>query len=347
MISTQEYLSFDMTEKLKFEKAAEQTCNCLSINNGKKVVIVTDLSKEFFAKELANKILGKGASLSYFVMEHYGKRPYKLPEIIFDGFKNADSGIMIFEPLKGELELFRQPIYELPSKTKKLRLATMPGITEQILEEGMACDFSKIEKFSKIIYDLAVQTKEIKVTTKAGTNLKTLVGKYKWIMSTGIISPEIWGNIPSGEVYTTPDSIEGEVVVDGVVGGYIEKVCKNHPVKMKIKENKIISVYCENKDLEKKVLETINEDENASRIGEVALGTNIFIKHLIGNTLQDEKSPGFHFANGDPLGEDTGAEWNSKTHTDYILLKPTIYFDKKIVMDNGKYLDKILEKIEK
>jgi len=329
----------------KFEKAAEQACNCLKIEKGKKVVVVTDLSKEYFSKELAEKILERGASLNYFVMEHYGKRPYKLPEIIFESFKNADSGIMMFEPVKGELALFRQPIYELPSKTKKLRLATMPGITEQILNGSMTSDFSKIEKFSKIIYDLAIKTREINVRTKAGTNLTAKVGKYKWAMDTGIINEEKWGNLPGGEVFTTPENVNGEVVVDGYAGGYIEEVCKDYPIEMGIKESKIISVYCKNKDLERKILRDIEEDKKASTIGEVALGTNIFIKHLIGNTLQDEKYPGFHFANGDPLGEETGAEWDSKTHTDYILLKPTIYFDKKIVMQDGKYLNELFKKI--
>lgn len=324
--------------KRRFEKATEQTCNCLKIERGSKVTVVTDLSKEYFSKELADKILERGASLSYFVMEHYGKRPYKLPKIIFESFKNSDSGIMIFEPMKGELELFRKPIYELPKKTKKLRLATMPGITEQILKESMTNDFSKIEKFSKIIYDLAIQTRKISVKTKIGTNLIARVGRYKWVMSTGIINKGRWGNLPSGEVFTTPEYINGRIVVDGIVGGYIEEVCKNYPVEMMIRDNKIISVYCKNKDLERKILKDIEEDKNAPTIGEVALGTNIFIKHFVGNILQDEKYPGFHFANGDPIGEYTGAKWESKTHTDYILLKPTIHFDNKIVMQDGKYL---------
>ena len=325
---------------MKFEKAAEQAYNALSIKEGDKVAIITDLSKKFFAKELASKILEKGSSLSYFIMEDYGKRPYKIPKIMLDAFRDADAGFVISEYRKGELPIFRKPLYELPCLNKKLKLATMPDITEQILNESMLADFSEVEKFSKKVYDLLSRAKEIKVKTDAGTDLTAIVGRYKWVKCSGLIKAGTWGNLPSEEVFTTPEDIEGKVIVDGHIGGYIEEKCTDYPVAMEIKNSRIVSATSKNKNLEKKILENINTDKNASRIGEFALGTNIFIKHLIGNTLQDEKFPGVHFANGNPLGEDTGAEWESKIHTDYILLNSNVYLDGKEIMKKGIYLIK-------
>ena len=39
--------------------------------------------------------------------------------------------------------------------------------------------------------------------------------------TSGIISPEKWGNLPGGEIFTTPGEVNGTFVVDGVVGDYL------------------------------------------------------------------------------------------------------------------------------
>ena len=40
----------------------------------------------------------------------------------------------------------------------------------------------------------------------------------RWIKTSGIISPEKWGNLPGGEIFTTPGEVNGTFVIDGVVG---------------------------------------------------------------------------------------------------------------------------------
>ena len=52
-------------------------------------------------------------------------------------------------------------------------------------------------------------------------------------------------------------------------------------------------------------------DENSDRVGEFAIGTNIGVRDVIGNILQDEKIPGIHIAFGNPYGAHTGADWYS------------------------------------
>ena len=48
-------------------------------------------------------------------------------------------------------------------------------------------------------------------------------------------------------------------------------------------------------------------DENSDRVGEFAIGTNIELKDVIGQILQDEKYPGVHIAFGNPYGAHTGS----------------------------------------
>jgi aminopeptidase len=53
-------------------------------------------------------------------------------------------------------------------------------------------------------------------------------------------------------------------------------------------------------------------------VGEFAIGTNIGVRDVIGNILQDEKIPGVHIAFGNPYGAHTGADWYSATHIDVV-----------------------------
>ena len=53
-------------------------------------------------------------------------------------------------------------------------------------------------------------------------------------------------------------------------------------------------------------------------MGEFAIGTNIGVRDVIGNILQDEKIPGVHIAFGNPYGAHTGAEWDCSTHIDVV-----------------------------
>src|SRR3990170_173804 len=97
-------------------------------------------------------------------------------------------------------------------------------------------------------------------------------------------------------------------------------------------------VKCANEQLRQEFVEYLNTDANSNRLGEFAIGTNIFLDRLTGNLLQDEKIPSVHCAFGDPYPDETGADWQSKTHIDGIMLKCSIWIDGKQIMDEGRHL---------
>ncbi len=73
-------------------------------------------------------------------------------------------------------------------------------------------------------------------------------------------------------------------------------------------------------------------------MGEFAIGTNIALRGVIGNILQDEKLPGVHIAFGNPYGEHTGAEWYSSTHIDVVGRQFDICIDGRQIMQSGAFL---------
>jgi leucyl aminopeptidase (aminopeptidase T) len=78
-------------------------------------------------------------------------------------------------------------------------------------------------------------------------------------------------------------------------------------------------------------------------VGELAFGTNLGLRDMIGILLQDEKVPGVHLAFGDPYGSQTHADWKSRTHVDVLTRECDVWIDEDQVIAKGQYLmDKFL-----
>jgi leucyl aminopeptidase (aminopeptidase T) len=151
--------------------------------------------------------------------------------------------------------------------------------------------------------------------------------------------PTRWSNLPDGEVFTCPLTLNGIAMVDGSIGDYFESYNPiKSPIKIRIRDSRVISLENDNKALEKELNEYIRTDENANRIGEFAIGTNIGLKEFIGIMLQDEKFPGVHIAVGDSYQGHTGAPFPSKVHCDFVIGKTTIKVDGGTIMEKGSFL---------
>ncbi len=114
------------------------------------------------------------------------------------------------------------------------------------------------------------------------------------------------------------------------------------PLIIKAENGRIVSAQSSNRELMDEFWKYIHTDKNANRFGEAAIGTNIGLTGLLGNMLHDEKFPGVHIAVGDPLGEDTGAEWKSDVHCDMVMRDCDVYVDGKTIMSKGKFIPEIL-----
>jgi leucyl aminopeptidase (aminopeptidase T) len=218
----------------------------------------------------------------------------------------------------------------------------MVNIDKKIMLEGMRADFRKVDELSIRVMDIVAKAKSIRAKTRAGTDITAqLTPEYKWLKTSGIISRDKWGNLPGGEIFTSPLEVNGTFVVDGVVGDYLcwkfgdlEKT----PLTIRVEQNRLVEVHSTNKALERDFWEYTHRDPNSDRVGEFAIGTNIGLKNVIGNILQDEKLPGVHMAFGDPYGAHTGAQWSSTTHIDVVGRDFDIWADGREIMAHGEFL---------
>lgn len=337
-----------MVDKKKLEYGAYQVINnCLKVQPGERVSIITDEPDYHIGKAIEEQTLKVTDKVRLFKMEDFGKRsedgsdPLKFPKEIADYLKTCEVSVYAATGKKGELKTFRIPMTAVADE-HNIRHAHMINIDDNLMETGMQADYAKIAENNAKIMKVLKGARHAKVTTAAGTNLEVeLNPEWKWVNCDGNILPGKWSNLPDGEIFTCAKNANGTVVVDGVVGDYLcEKFgpLTNNPVTLKIKDGYVTDVSCRNKDLVKEINEYIKQDKNASRIGEFALGTNLALESLSGNLLQDEKFPSVHIAIGHGYPEKTGSDWKSDAHLDCVITKTTVVIDGKTIMKDGDFV---------
>lgn len=314
---------------------------CLRLKPEERITIITDDATREIAAALEREVEQLGAEHSVFVLEEHASRPLEnMPEIILEDLAQSQVSIFCAQTQRGELGS-RIQMTAVVNK-HHIRHGHMVNISRQIMLEGMRADFNAIDTLSQRLVERARQIKKVTCRTPHGTDfVAELSPSLKWLNTSGIITPEKWGNLPGGEIFTSPFNTNGTFVVDGVVGDYLcQKYgdLQNTPLTIEVESNRIRDLRCANTELLEEFRAYTSTDENSNRVGEFAIGTNIACTHVIGNILQDEKIPGVHIAFGHPYAEHTGQTWISKTHIDCVGRDFDIWFDGEKVMERGKFL---------
>jgi len=314
---------------------------CLRLRPEERITIITDEATRDIAAALEAEIAEVGSEFSVFVLEHHARRPLTfMPEAILEDLATSQVSIFAAQTQTGELGSRIQMTSVV--NNYRIRHGHMVNINHQIMLEGMRADFLAIDALSQRLVQRARMTSRVTCKTPHGTHLEAeLSPNLKWLKTSGLITRDKWGNLPGGEIFTSPLNTNGVFVVDGVVGDYLcERYgdLKDNPLTIEVENNRIRSLQSDNKELRHDFRLYTSTDENSNRVGEFAIGTNTACTRVIGNILQDEKIPGVHIAFGHPYAEHTGANWISKTHIDCVGRDFDIWFDDEQIMKRGKFL---------
>jgi aminopeptidase len=314
---------------------------CLAVQPSEKVTLITDQVSLPIAASLASEIEAVGAPYRAWVLEELAPRPLEeMPGEVLADLETSQVSIFAAWAQPNELRS-RMQMTEVVNR-RKIRHAHMVNINRQIMMEGMRADFRKVDEISVRVRDIASSASTIRARTAAGTDLTAEMNpNYRWLKTSGIISAEKWGNLPGGEVFTTPGEVNGTFVIDGVVGDYL---CARFgdlraaPLSIEVRGNRLAAASSSDRALEDEFWRYTHTDENSDRVGEFAIGTNIALDHVIGQILQDEKMPGIHIAFGNPYGEHTGADWYSCTHIDVVGTEFDVWADDRQIMQRGRFI---------
>ncbi|MGD9906671.1 MAG: aminopeptidase [Vicinamibacterales bacterium] len=314
---------------------------CLNVQPHERVTVITDRACEEIAASIVHEIEAVGAPYAAFVLEDEAPRPLvDFPGTVAAEMERSQVSVFAVQVQPNELKS-RMAMTGIVNR-RRMRHAHMVNITPQIMCDGMRADYAKVDRLSQKVVEMVRGARQVRATTPAGSDFTTTLNHdYKWLKTSGLISPDKWGNLPGGEIFTTPGEVNGTVVVDGVVGDFLCErfgMLTDTPLTLEITANRLVSATSANKALEDAFWAYTHTDENSDRVGEFAIGTNIELTRLIGNILQDEKFPGIHIAFGNPYGAHTGADWYSSTHIDVVGTEFDIWVDDVQLMARGAFL---------
>jgi leucyl aminopeptidase (aminopeptidase T) len=216
----------------------------------------------------------------------------------------------------------------------------MIGIDAELMTDGMAADYDEIYRVTRRVYEVVRHAQRIDVETSSGTELRaTFSSSMRWIPCDGRYWEQgRWGNLPEGETFTCPLSVDGVIAAEELGDWFAEKYrMLEPPVRIAIKESRIVSIEAADAALDADVRGYMAQHANSNRVGEFAIGTNVGLTRIVGNFLQDEKFPGVHIAFGDPYGFETRADWEAPSHVDALASHATVTVDGRRIMENGRF----------
>lgn len=285
------------------------------------VTIVTEEAGRPLAAAMLSAVLPHGPKTGAFLLERHGKRPLtKFPAEILAALETSTVTILVVTPLAGELRA-RLQLLEIVNR-RALRHAHLIAVNADAFRAGMCADYYAVDRLQDRVLLSLKSAARVRVTSPGGTALDvTFEPSYRWVKSNGLIRPGKWQNLPSGQVYTCPASLDGVYVADKSVGDWFQNKypdLEQYPVTLEFADGRLRDVRSTNATLARELFLFVRSNENGDRAGEFGVGTNPWVDFMTGQHTLDENVPGVHLALGDPFGGDTGAPWSSKTRVSVI-----------------------------
>src|SRR6266849_1379157 len=193
---------------------------CLAIKPGEHVVLIADEPSRAVAASLSAAMDNVHAVYTGLLLEDFGPRPIKsAPAPVLEALETADVGILCMSPQPGELAA-RMTIVKVVER-RQIRYAHMVGVTPEIMQQGMRADYRMVDRLSDKLRERMLRAETLTVRTEAGTQFAAHFDRgLDWVKTSGLISPRYWSNLPAGEVFTTPATVDGTFVCDATAGDH-------------------------------------------------------------------------------------------------------------------------------
>ena len=301
--------------------------DCLGVKAGESLLILADPDPERMriARRLTDKGRELGAETVLIEMserETHGTEP---PGLIAAAMLSCDVFIAPTTKSVSHTEARRAAC------EKGVRAATMPQITEDMLERTMAADFTSVKRRSQALAALLTSADHVHITTDLGTDIRFEIAGREGISDDGdLTAPGAFGNLPAGEGFIAPleGKTNGLLVVDATIWPIGQL---SEPLKIEVKDGYAVSFEGKHADEFEATLKPHGREAYA--VAELGIGTNEMAK-VTGNVLEDEKIMGsVHVAFGD--NHSFGGTVRVASHQDGIVLKPTVEINGKRVLEGG------------
>jgi len=303
--------------------------DCMGAKPGEKILIVTDEPMRSIADSLKQAACQLGHDVLLTEMLARKTNGEEPPGPVADLMKQFD---IVFCPTSKSLT---HTDARRAASGAGVRIATLPGVDEAIMIRCMNADYQAIARRTYTLCGLMERTRVIRVTAPAGTDIVLPIAGRTAHASSGLFTERgQWGNLPTGEAYLAPleDQSTGLVVVDGSMAG-VGMV--RTPISIRVEAGYATAVTG-GKEAER--LNQLLEPHGrlGRNVAEFGIGTNDKAI-LSGNILEDEKVQGtIHIAFGD--NKSMGGTIRVASHLDGLVKQPTVWFDNRKIMEDGRLL---------
>ena len=302
--------------------------DCLGVTADETVLVVTDPKRRPIAQRLVDRARAMGAETILIDMSERETNGTEPPPAV--------AAAML------ECHVFIAPTTKSLSHTharkaaneRGVRAATMPQITEDMLERTMAADYGEVRRRSALLAEALTAGSQVRITSEQGTDLALSIEGRQGVADDGDLrAAGSFGNLPAGEGFIAPveGGTNGVIVFDGSIWP-IELL--EEPLVVTIENGYATDISGWRAEEFRQTLEPHGPE--AFAVAELGIGTNEAAK-LTGNVLEDEKILGtIHLAFGD--NHTFGGTVRVSSHQDGIVMRPSLTIDGTTYVEAGRLL---------
>jgi leucyl aminopeptidase (aminopeptidase T) len=313
----------------------------LSVVPGERVFIMVDRERAPLVPPLQEVAKLIGAKCDVVVLEDVGTRPlYELPKSIDEKLHQAQATILLAAFVEGEHPMRLALIERV--RELRLRHAHMIGVGRRAMLAGFAVDPARILDTTRAVRVRMRPSSVLRSRSALGTDLTVeLEPSHRWVEHVGVLRPGRWENLPTGELMTSPKSVNGVFVCDASLGGTIgaaNGLLTRTPLRLEIRDTAVTNFSCSDSLLQRKVETFLGNDRFARRIGTVFLGTNVGLLEPIGEMVCDQNLPGLHISLGSTYADVTGAPFTTSLYISLTATGGDVDLDGTPLLRAGRYM---------
>ena len=301
---------------------------CMAVRAGEEVLVVCNPVTEEIGALMRIEAQGDGADATLAVISERETHAAEPPRPVAAAMAAAD---VVLAPT---IQSLSHTAARKAASDAGVRIATLPGVTEEMLARLMNGDLDEMRRRGWAIVNALNQGSQVRITCRNGSDLTFSIEGREGIVDAGELSAKgAFGNLPCGEGFIAPveGTAEGTLVVDGSIAavGLVES-----PVRLTVEEGHLIGATG---DEGAKLMELLTpHGPDGTNVAELGIGTNEEAI-LTGNILEDEKIFGTaHVAFGASAG--IGGTVQVPVHLDVVVKEPTVEIDGEAILGGGELL---------
>jgi leucyl aminopeptidase (aminopeptidase T) len=302
--------------------------DCLGVSEDEEVLVICNPATHDLAERLRSEAAAAGADAVLALMDERDSHAGEPPAPLAAAMAGAD---VVLAPTVQSLS---HTAARKAASEAGTRIATLPGVTEEMLARVMSADMGELRRRGRAIADALSAGTEARITSQSGSDLRIGLDGRDAIPDAGELSDRgAFGNLPCGEGFIAPleGTTEGTLVVDGSIAGV---GIPDEPATLTVEDGHLVAASGEAGGRLMELLTAHGPD--GTNVAELGIGSNEKAI-LTGNVLEDEKILGTaHVAFGASAA--IGGRVQVPVHLDCVVMKPGVSIDGEPLVRAGELL---------